>query len=68
MARNHQVLGVNNAVASVLRQEALKRRFPSGERLIEYRVPRPLLLKVAEGPPPGLGVCRTACLRRRGRR
>ena len=52
VARNHQVLGVNNAVASVLRQEALKRRFPSGERLIEYRVPRPLLLKVAEAPPP----------------
>ena len=52
VARNHQVLGVNNAVASVLRQEALKRRFPSGARLIEYRVPRPLLLKVAEAPPP----------------
>ena len=52
VARNHQVLGVNNAIASVLRQEALKRRFPSGERLIEYRVPRPLLLKVAEAPPP----------------
>ena len=52
VARNHQVLGVNNAVASVLRQEALKRRFPSDARLIEYRVPRPLLLKVAEAPPP----------------
>src|SRR5438034_5401120 len=39
VARNHQVLGVNNAVASVLRQQELKHQFPSGERLIEYRVP-----------------------------
>ena len=30
VARNHQVLGVNNAVASVLRQEELKRQFPLG--------------------------------------
>src|SRR5215831_2835880 len=30
VARNQQVLGVNNAVASVLRQEELKRRFPPG--------------------------------------
>ena len=36
VARNHQVLGVNNAVASVLRQEELKRQFPPEERLIEY--------------------------------
>ena len=28
VARNHQVLGVNNAVASVQRQEELKRQFP----------------------------------------
>ena len=28
VARNHQVLGVNQAVASVVRQEALKREFP----------------------------------------
>ena len=28
VARNHQVLGVNNAVASVVYQEELKRRFP----------------------------------------
>ena len=53
VARNQQVLGVNNAVASVLRQEELKRQFPPGERLIEYRVPKPELLKVAEAPPPG---------------
>jgi len=52
VARNHQVLGVNNAVASVLRQEDLKRKFPSSERLIAYRVPMPELLKVAERPSP----------------
>jgi type I restriction enzyme R subunit len=51
VARNHQVLGVNNAVASVVRQEALKRRFPPAERLIEYRVPKPELLQAAEAPP-----------------
>ena len=51
VARNHQVLGVNNAVASVVRQEELKRQFPPAERLIEYRVPKPELLKVAEAPP-----------------
>lgn len=52
VARNHQVLGVNSAVASVVRQEELKRRFPPTERLIEYRVPKPELLKAAEAPPP----------------
>ena len=51
VARNHQVLGVNRAVASVLRQEELKRQFPPTERLIEYWVPKPELLKVAEAPP-----------------
>ncbi len=44
VARNQQVLGVNNAVASVLRQEGLKKQFPPEERL-RYRVaivePRP---------------------------
>ena len=30
VARNQQVLGVNNAVASVMRQEELKRKFPPG--------------------------------------
>jgi len=53
VARNHQVLGVNSAVASVVRQEELKRRFPPGERQIEYRVPKSTLLGVAEAPPPG---------------
>lgn len=53
VARNHQVLGVNKAVASVQRQEELKRQFPLGERLVEYRVPKPKLLKAAEEPRPG---------------
>lgn len=35
VARNHQVLGVNNAVASVLRQEELKRQFPPETRRVE---------------------------------
>lgn len=35
VARNHQVLGVNRAVASVLRQEELKRAFPPERRFIE---------------------------------
>jgi type I restriction enzyme, R subunit len=51
VARNHQVLGVNNAVASVQQQEELKRQYPSGERVIEYRVRKPKLLKAAEAPP-----------------
>ena len=51
VARNHQVLGVNNAVASVLRQEELKQQFPLAERLIEYRVPNLDLPKVAGAPP-----------------
>jgi type I restriction enzyme R subunit len=38
VARNHQVLGVNNAIESMLRQEELKGRFPPGERLIRYQV------------------------------
>jgi type I restriction enzyme, R subunit len=51
VARNHQVLGVNNAVASVMRQEELKREFPPGRRTIEYKVRRPELLRAAEAPP-----------------
>ena len=39
IARNHQVLGVNNAVSSVLRQEELKRKFPPEKRLV-YRLPK----------------------------
>lgn len=37
VARNHQVLGVNQAVQSVLAQEKLKQEFPPQRRL-EYRV------------------------------
>lgn len=37
VARNHQLLGVNEAVGAVVRQEALKRQFPKEERL-KYRV------------------------------
>ncbi|MFZ6681694.1 type I restriction endonuclease subunit R [Undibacterium sp. Tian12W] len=33
VARNHQMLGVNQAVDSALRQELLKREFPVGKRL-----------------------------------
>ncbi|MDI6745574.1 MAG: type I restriction endonuclease subunit R [Rhodocyclaceae bacterium] len=44
VARNHQLLGVNQAVAAVLRQEEIKRQFPPGERLkhrvIELPLPR----------------------------
>jgi type I restriction enzyme, R subunit len=37
VARNHQVLGVNNAVASVIHQEQLKRQYPIEQRLT-YRL------------------------------
>ena len=37
IARNHQVLGVNNALASVRRQEELKQLYPPDQRL-RYRV------------------------------
>src|SRR6266404_331568 len=50
IARNHQILGVNNAVAAVQRQEELKREFPTERRLIEYRVPRTTFLEAAEPP------------------
>ena len=53
MARNHQVHGVNRAVASVLRQEELKREFPPDRRLaakiIEINLPL-----VAESLPEGV--------------
>ena len=39
IARNHQVLGVNNAILSVLRQEELKTKYPIGERIIKYIPP-----------------------------
>jgi len=42
VARNHQLLGVNQAVAAVLRQEALKREFPVGKRLTQRTPGTPL--------------------------
>ena len=62
IARNHQALGVNQAVVSVSRQEELKREFPTQQRLrhrvielpLESRVPAenlPVLRKVAEAVP-----------------
>jgi type I restriction enzyme, R subunit len=63
VARNHQVLGVNNAVVSVVHQEDLKRQIPPGQRLIEYSVPMPELPRVAEPtalPPPQVQALTTA--------
>lgn len=51
VARNHQVLGVNRAVASVARQEELKREIPLRERVVEYAVPRASVRRAAEPPP-----------------
>ncbi|GEC36489.1 type I restriction enzyme R subunit [Sinorhizobium meliloti] len=42
VARNHQVLGVNRAVASVAYQEELKREFPREERLRHRVIELPL--------------------------
>jgi type I restriction enzyme, R subunit len=47
IARNHQVLGVNNAVASVMKQEELKKQFPPGKRLITYERGEDELAKAA---------------------
>ena len=52
VARNHQVLGVNNAVESVERQAELKRRFAPDQRLL-YRKVEWQLPMVAEDPPAG---------------
>lgn len=48
VARNHQVLGVNNAVASVQRQEELKREFPPEKRLVSYTIQSSEVLLAAE--------------------
>jgi type I restriction enzyme, R subunit len=47
VARNHQVLGVNNAVESVVKQEELKKRIPVEKRLQRY-VAKELLEEGAE--------------------
>jgi type I restriction enzyme R subunit len=48
VARNHQVLGVNNALESVERQEELKRQYAREARVYEYR---PTVQLVADAPP-----------------
>src|SRR6266536_2153838 len=48
IALNHQVLGVNNAVASVQRQEDLKKLYPPEQRLISYTVAKLPLPLAAE--------------------
>lgn len=50
VARNHQVLGVNKAVGSVMKQERLKEEFPPERRTVVYTPPEPELLRVAEPP------------------
>ncbi len=47
VGRNHQILGVNNAVASVIYQEELKKQFPKVERLVQYEF-KPEVLKAAD--------------------
>jgi len=50
IARNHQVLGVNNAVESVQWQEELKRQFPPEKRLTYRAVEMPVLLAAESVP------------------
>ena len=47
IARNHQVLGVNRALASVSRQEELKRELPPEQRLMHRLVELPLESRAA---------------------
>jgi len=47
VARNHQVLGVNRAVASVVHQEELKREFPPEDRLKHRVIELPLEKRAA---------------------
>ncbi|MCU0748151.1 MAG: type I restriction endonuclease [Akkermansiaceae bacterium] len=56
VGRNHQVLGVNQAVASVVKQEELKLRFPPGERMVKRLAERTPQSKAAEGLPEGDGL------------
>jgi type I restriction enzyme R subunit len=53
LARNHQVLGVNNAVASVRHQELLKKEYPPDNRVTYRTIEWDRLSRVAEGPPEG---------------
>ena len=56
VARNHQVLGVNRAVASVARQEELKLEFPLDQRLRHRVVDLPLESRAREEHLPALGM------------
>ena len=55
VGRNHQILGVNRAVAAVIKQEALKQQYPVQDRLRHRIVELPLENKeakaVADAPP-----------------
>ena len=57
VARNHQVLGVNQAVASVARQEELKLEFPLEQRLQHRVVELPLDSRTANNARPAMS-CR----------
>ena len=56
IARNHQVLGVNRAVASVARQEELKLEFPPEQRLRHRLVKLPLESRAPVEYLPALGM------------
>ena len=56
IARNHQVLGVNRAVASVERQEDLKLEFPTDQRLTHRVVELPLDSRAPVERSPELGM------------
>ena len=54
IGKNHQVLGVNRAVASVERQEELKLEYPPEERLTRRLVELPLEYRAPAEPSPPL--------------
>ena len=56
VARNHQVLGVNRAVASVERQEDLKREIPPERRLRRRVVELPLDSRTSDETSPAMAV------------
>src|SRR5262245_15228466 len=65
VARNHQVLGVNNAVQSVLRQELLKREIPLEKRLVKRIavVERKLPVRASKGDHESVAVPRGEIVR-----
>ncbi len=52
IGKNHQVLGVNRAVASVVRQEELKREYPPERRVTSRLVELPPVTSDSTGDPP----------------